>query len=587
MSREGFAERVRLARFMAGHGWRRFMLTLTANPRFRWRVGLSVPERLLIAPQDLRTADPTLASEFYAGRFAFAGKVVAADGRSPFEMPPPSREWEETLLGFGWLRHLRAAGTSIAQVNARALVSDWIACQGASHPTAWEPEIVARRLISWLTHAPLILEGADHAFYRSFLKSLARQVRYLRRTLGDTRDGYPRLLAAIALTYAGLCIEGETRLLKASARRMAQELNRQILPDGGHISRNPGVLIELLIDLLPLRQSFEARSVPPPSALLNAIDRMMPMLRFFRHRDGAFAQFNGMGATPTDLLATVLAYDDARGTPVANAPHSGYQRIEAGESVVIADTGRPPPVLLSHEAHAGCLSFEFSHGRSRIVVNCGMPAANRAAWRQAARATAAHSTVTVNDTSSCRFLTGTTYNRLIGMPVVEGPGPVRVSRGERDGAQLVRAIHDGYASRYGLLHQRSWRLSADGQRLDGEDVFFTVDGDAVPADAPDTFVIRFHLHPNVKASRRTDGSSVLLVLPSKECWLFSAPNMEVEVEESVFLSATDGPRRTSQIVIADEVRALPRVVWTFIRAHQPQKEKEREQAEAAGPKLPL
>ncbi len=32
--------------------------------------------RLVIAPQDLRTADPTRATEIYSGRFAFAGKVV-------------------------------------------------------------------------------------------------------------------------------------------------------------------------------------------------------------------------------------------------------------------------------------------------------------------------------------------------------------------------------------------------------------------------------------------------------------------------------------------------------------------------------
>jgi uncharacterized heparinase superfamily protein len=585
MSREVIAERMRLARFVAGHGWRKFVLKLTANPRYRWRIGMKVPERLLIAPQDLRTGDPTLASEFYAGRFVFAGKVVATDGRSPFEMPPPSREWEEQLLGFGWLRHLRSAGTSIAQVNARALVADWIALQGNGHPVAWEPEIVSRRIISWLTQAPLILDGADHVFYRSFLKSLARQVRFLRRAIADARDGYPRLLATIALAFAGLCIEGETRLLKSSARRLSAELNRQILPDGGHVSRNPGILIELLVDLLPLRQSFEARSAPPPSALLNSIDRMMPMLRFFRHGDGAFAQFNGMGATPTDLLATVLAYDDARGSPVANAPHSGYQRIDAGESVLIADTGAPPPMMLSHEAHAGCLSFEFSQGRNRIVVNCGMPTANRDAWRPSARATAAHSTVVLNDTSSCRFLASAAYSRLIGVPIVDGPGPVRVSRGERGGAQLVRALHDGYASRFGLLHQRSWRLSEDGERLDGEDVFFTPDGEAVPVNAPDTFAIRFHLHPGVKASRRTDGSSVLLVLQNKDSWLFSAPNMHVEIEESVFLSATDGPRRTAQIVIADHVHALPRIVWTLIRATKTQSERER--SEAAGPKLLL
>ena len=54
---------------------------------------------------------------------------------------------------------------------------------------------------------------------------------------------------------------------------------------------------------------------------------MMPMLRFFRHGDGNFALFNGMGPTRSDLVSTVLAYDDARGMPVANAPHSGYQRV--------------------------------------------------------------------------------------------------------------------------------------------------------------------------------------------------------------------------------------------------------------------
>ena len=150
----------------------------------------------------------------------------------------------------------------------------------------------------------------------------------------------------------------------------------------------PGTLIELLIDLLPLRQLFSARNLPPPAALNNAIDRMMPMLRFFRHADGNFALFNGMGPTPVDLVATVLAYDDARGAPVANAPHSGYQRIDAGKTALLMDTGRPPPLALSQEAHAGCLSFELSWNLHRLVVNCGLPAVNKENWRQVARATA-------------------------------------------------------------------------------------------------------------------------------------------------------------------------------------------------------
>src|SRR5690606_14259749 len=104
---------------------------------------------------------------------------------------------------------------------------------------------------------------------------------------------------------------------------------------GGHVSRNPRVLIDLLADLLPLRQTYAARSVEPPAPLLRAIDRMMPMLRLFRHGDGSIALFNGMGGTAPDLIATLLVYDDARAQGMEHAPHSGYERLQAGGTVVI------------------------------------------------------------------------------------------------------------------------------------------------------------------------------------------------------------------------------------------------------------
>jgi hypothetical protein len=84
-------------------------------------------DRLIIAPHDLRTADATRAAEIYAGRFVFAGKIVNCHGRSIFDLEPPSEDWEVALLGFGWLRHLRAADTALTRANARALVEDWIA----------------------------------------------------------------------------------------------------------------------------------------------------------------------------------------------------------------------------------------------------------------------------------------------------------------------------------------------------------------------------------------------------------------------------------------------------------------------------
>jgi uncharacterized heparinase superfamily protein len=561
-SRVSAAERTKLSMFLARGMLRKLVSRVIGHPLVRWPFP-GKTERLVIAPQDLRTADATRASEIYSGRFVFAGKVVICEARSPFEVTPPSDDWAAGLFGFGWLRHLRAAESGITRANARALIDEWISLTSAHDPVCWRPEIMARRIISWLTQAALVLDDSDVRFYRRFLRSLTRQVRQLRHVAADARDGVPRLQAVIALIYAALCMQGQARHVRPATKRLTDELERQILPDGGHISRNPNALVELLIDLLPLRQLFTSRNISPPPALLNAIDRMMPMLRFFRHGDGYFALFNGMGPTPTDVLTTILAYDDARGAPVANAPHSGYQRLDAAGTVVLMDTGRPPPLAVSQEAHAGCLSFELSTKLNRIVINCGLPATSRESWRQVARATAAHSTVTFNDVSSARFVESGSIKRMLqGMPIIGGPDKIEVTREVRSDEIVLRASHDGYVESFGVVHQRTLVLATDGQRLDGEDVFTPTGADALAAGR-DQFAIRFHLHPAVKANRLTDSHGAMLMLPNKEVWTFSAYEDRIDLEESVYLAGNDGPRRTVQLVIYGRARKVPRVQWTF------------------------
>ena len=348
------------------------------------------PQRLLIAPQDIRTGDPTIAADIYAGYYAFGGKIVDARAISPFEIAPPSESWAKALNGFGWLRHLRAANTNLARGNARALVEDFIAVQKrGGGETAWEPRTVARRTLSFLSHSPLLLGGDDAEFYRNFMRVLARGAHLLQRRISEGLEGEPRLLGAVALAAYGLCVQGGGPTLKRATRLLIDQIDLQILRDGGHIGRNPQTLVDLLFDFLPLRQTYAARGLAPPDALLNAIDRMMPMLRTFRHGDGALALFNGMGVTAPERIATLLTYDDARGQPLANARYSGYQRLEGAGALALVDCCAPPPPVFSGEAHAGCLSFEFSFEGERIVVNCGNPGGHREAARQIARATAA------------------------------------------------------------------------------------------------------------------------------------------------------------------------------------------------------
>ncbi|MBN9071891.1 MAG: heparinase II/III family protein [Rhizobiales bacterium] len=552
----------RLWALVARNIWQQTRRRLRSGPGYRWRYAGRTPERVLIAPPDLRLADARIAAEIYHGRYPLAGQLVESGGESPFQLPVANRGWQRSLYGFRWLRHMRAAGSDLASANARSLVADWIALQGwRMTGPAWEVDTTAKRVIAWLQHSSVVLQGADFRFYRSFLRSLAVQIRYLRSVAGEAPIGRDRMRARIALAYAALALPAPVSALRQASRQLAEELERQILPDGGHVSRNPLVIVELLADLLPLRQTYANQAEMPPPELVGAVERMLPALRFFRLGDGSLARFNGMGATIQERIAAILRHDDTAGAPLTQAPHSGYQRLALGTAVVIADTGVAPPVDVSIRAHAGCLSFEMSSGRQAIVVNSGVDTYGSADFRPLARATAAHSTATLNDTSSARFNLPPHFTRWTGSVLVDGPTKVHVQRTDRPGRQGFVASHDGYLARFGILHEREIVLSDEGRVLSGTDSFLGPRGSALPAGSGDGATVRFHLHPDVDLQWDGTGGPVLVV--AKDRWRFHSPDVAPTVEDSIFFAALPGPRRTRHIALSFKPCEVSRVRWRF------------------------
>jgi uncharacterized heparinase superfamily protein len=505
-------------------------------------------------PRRLEDADALL-----HGKFRFNGETVEVKEGSVFDKTAPSQRWAEELHGFAWLPPLSAAGGDAARTLATNLISQWIKRNGRYAEPASLAHVLARRLIHFFAHGRLVLSNSDMLWRSKVFVSLRDQSRLLARIAGEAPDGIPRFEAAAALVLSGACLFESPKRLEAGLVLLEAEIARQILPDGGHISRSPEDMLHAYRLTTMVMDALTAISQAISHELRSAHDRMAPMIRFFRHGDGALALFNGGRECDSRMIAGLLARDEVRGQPFAYARHSGYQRIAAGRTLLIMDCGTPPPEAFSVDAHASCLAFELSAGTHRIVVNCGAAHdVRRSTWDTALRATAAHSTLTLADTSTGVMLRAGLARDFLGPRLLGGVHEVETRRVETPQGWMVEASHDGYVEPFGVRHERQVTLTPQGTALIGSDRLLPK---AKTRGAGLDFAIRFHIHPEVRVSP-SQGGDVLLKLPNREGWRFRS-NAPVVVEESVYLGG-DTVRRAEQLVLSGAVVDVPvDVAWIF------------------------
>jgi len=524
---------------------------MLGSPIYSLTLGYRSPKSFFAVAPDPWPGDPALGQRLVVGEFAAFGLVGAAAAASS---DPPWRRlgadvlWLDALNGFGWLRDLRDCGDASSAAVAVHLVDDWINREWRWSPGTWKREVLAQRIVSWIRHFDWLAAAADPGFSGRFVTALSRQRVHLRRVSRTGLVGQEAVAVLKALIFADLAFlrDGKRyeKNLAQSLARLARFVKRYVAHDGVVAERAPHIQMTVLRHLLDVRAALASADRRPPAEIVAAIDRLAPMLRFFRHGDGGLSLFNGTWEGDRTLIDLVLARSGSNEGAPAMALQSGFQRLAAGTSLVIAEAGSPPGRGMDGSAHAGTLSFEMSAAHERLVVNCGIyPGAPRE-WRQFMRYTAAHSTAVVDDTNSTEI---TEYGAL-----EYRAGNVLVDRAEDQGAQWLDMSHDGYRSLFGIIHRRRLWLSADGGDLRGEDLFTGPEGR--PVTVPDRrFIVRFHLHPSVKATLAQSGQAVLMRLPSGRGWRLRASGAGIGLAESIYLGEEGRQRRTEQIVLVGQI----------------------------------
>ena len=519
----------------------------------QWKLAGTIPEKLILSPSDPWKGSPE------KGRWLIHGGIFTLEG-DKLELHDANWNphgvddtWIKYIHGFEWLRDLKALGGDKGRLAARAMIENWMERHPHYDEVNWRADITGLRLSHWLSSFSFFGESATREFQDCFFVSLARQVRHLARMTPGALSGIPLLQAIRGLAYAGLAMEGREQLLEQSLNLLHKEIGRQILSDGGHVSRNPNNLLQAIVILLDIRNALRQGGYPCPDRIQHALDRAVPALRFFRHADRGFSLFNGAQEGNDELLKQVLMLAGSRAKTLNSLPHTGYERIGLGRGLIIMDTGTAPKWPHDAGAHAAPLAFEMSYGRERIIVNCGSHPTDPQ-WQDMLRFTAAHSTLTIDDRNAFEIHKDGSVARRA--------KKVSVDRDDKLDAILVDAAHDGYIAVNGVMHRRRLYYADQGNDLRGEDTLTCTTG----LTKPHKIAVRFHLHPKVNVSLVKEDHEAILALPGGTGWRFTASGAPLDLEDSIYLGEGIRPRKSKQLVIlADMDSDSVQIKWALQR----------------------
>lgn len=510
-----------------------------------WR-GANEPT-LFDYPADLRPGNPLRGESWLAGDYSLPGGVLRGPGHLPFDMTPPSPTWRDSLHDFNWLPDVLAVADGGGHKAVREAILHWAVGPYLYQRAPMRPALVGRRLMRWAQALSQVKSGFDGQALARIHTSFSAQTRWLEKLAGQGDDGIERLQCALGLALAACALPQQGQTLRRAIDLLDREMRRQILPDGGHASRNPAVLADLLADLLALEAVLKARQVALPAAIISARQNMQTLLSMLRHKDGRLSVFHGGLESDAAALDAVVGKSDK---PISFAQKSGYQRLDAGDSCVLVDVGDAPRGAHSIAAHAAPLAFEMSHGGDRLIVNCGPNLVHGADWRLAARGLAAHSTLAFDADVTDPFLRHGLAAKRLGPRVKGEAWQVTGRRVEDKSGIWLETSHAIFLETHGVRHNRRFFIDAAGEDIRGEDLLLA-DMNHRPREGA-AFHLRFHLHPHVKASLQSGGDAVLLLTPSGHGWQFrlaSEATAALRIEESVYMGQSGIPQRCQQMAV--------------------------------------
>ena len=365
------------------------------------------------------------------------------------------------------------------------LIKDFL--HNVSHiKTGAEPYPISLRIINWIKFIN------NHQINEASINSaLYYQTRLLEKNLEYHLMGNHLLENAFALVWGSWYLK-DIKCYRKSTNLLIQELNEQILPDGGHFELSPMyhqlILLKLLdtINLLKKDQDSDSELI---GVLTKKAGMMLNWLNQIKYRNDSLPNLNDATYGITPPTNQLLNYAAQINIPCYSQPlrESGYRRLNCGPWELTADIGHIGPDYIPGHAHSDTLSFDLQLGELPFIVDVGISTYDKNAKRHWERSTAAHNTVQIDNKDQSEIWGGFRVGRRA--------RPIHII----EKANCLQASHDGY-KKWNVYPLRKWSLSARdlviSDRIDGKNYKVAT--------------ARYYIHPSHQVSLRDNTVSTPL-----------------------------------------------------------------------------
>ncbi len=420
----------------------------------------------------------------------------------------------------------------------QSIIQNWIEKNKNYQPKNWEIDTLSKRIISWISNSKITYDGSDNIYKNKFNEMVNKQVNHLINEINRSNLVNDKMIGCTAIVITGISYKNERYLsygLNLLKKIISSSFDNQYFPK----SRSIRQLVFYLKYFVLIRELLKDSLNEIPEYLDEIIFYLGKAYNFFWGSLKKSLLFNGNFENDNSDFDKYLKLYRYNFKSDINEL-SGYIILKNKNSILAMDVGPNPEKKFSENYQSGPLSFEFYFQGYKLICNSGYYQDHNHQLNRISKSTATHSTMILDNTSVCNFSKTKSGSNIIN----KGFKIFNKNIIKQKNFWNIKGSHDGYLSKYGVIHERTIEFYPEKNIIIGKDKLIKKNN-----FKSSNFEIRFHLMPNTKLTKTQDNKSILIELENSG-WKFSSNNGNIGIETGLYFGNKNTYKENQNIFIS-------------------------------------